>query len=524
MTSKNTSNFLIIQNNNLDNQCLDLLQNKSKSLYKTTTKEEAIEILLSSHIDLVIIDTSFSLDNDFIKLLKKEYSNIEIIVISKEQKPEYIIELLNIGISKFLLSTFSYEEFQTVLNKTIENINIKRQNRQHKKKLDLILDNVVNSLFLIDYDFNIVKSNKAAKENFKCIDDNKQSIFEIISTDNKDFKQILTKDIFTLKEILNVEEKVRTIFNNTLETKINFFLLETENLILISIRNETTLIKYENQIKKYVTTIDKHILSLRLDYDLEIVYASDAFTKYIGMETYDLVGSSLKKYVEDKNAFDKLPFEMNKTQEVTLTFTMIDVNGNIKYLDGTFTKIVLNNSSAGYTLILKDISYKNELEKFVIVDSLTQLHNRRYFEKTKEDYINKVKREDCFVSLCVLCVDSFEEYTLEYGDNKAEDLLKNIAATLKEVLKREIDYLFRIDREQFVLLFKANEIKYVNIMTDRILEEINKFIKNKFSMGQYTVHTSELNSIEELYEDALDLNTKSKNNTKNICISNTREA
>jgi diguanylate cyclase (GGDEF)-like protein len=99
-----------------------------------------------------------------------------------------------------------------------------------------------------------------------------------------------------------------------------------------------------------------------------------------------------------------------------------------------------------------------KLERVSYVDSLTNLHNRRYFNLVYDRELKLAKREKNYITFMMLDIDYFKQFNDTYGHIEGDVALKAVAIVLKETLKRPSDYVFRLGGEEFgVLLTKTDE-------------------------------------------------------------------
>ena len=101
----------------------------------------------------------------------------------------------------------------------------------------------------------------------------------------------------------------------------------------------------------------------------------------------------------------------------------------------------------------KDLKSANsKLESASYTDSLTELHNRRYFNMIFERELKRAKRAGNYLTFMMLDVDHFKKYNDTYGHLEGDNALKAVATTLKEGLKRPGDFVFRLGGEEFGIL------------------------------------------------------------------------
>ncbi|MBU0631158.1 diguanylate cyclase [bacterium] len=99
---------------------------------------------------------------------------------------------------------------------------------------------------------------------------------------------------------------------------------------------------------------------------------------------------------------------------------------------------------------LKEVNKK--LENASYTDSLTNLHNRRYFNMVFDREVKRAKRARSQITFMMLDVDFFKQYNDTYGHIEGDLALKAVAKVLKSVLKRPSDFVFRLGGEEFGVL------------------------------------------------------------------------
>ncbi|MFK5937786.1 MAG: diguanylate cyclase [Sulfurimonas sp.] len=114
---------------------------------------------------------------------------------------------------------------------------------------------------------------------------------------------------------------------------------------------------------------------------------------------------------------------------------------------------------------LKKINKK--LENVSYTDTLTSLHNRRYFNLVYERELKQAKRDKSYITFMMLDIDYFKQYNDTYGHVEGDNALREVSSVLKEILKRPNDYVFRLGGEEFgVLLTKTNESNSARLARD----------------------------------------------------------
>ncbi|MFT7386937.1 MAG: diguanylate cyclase (GGDEF)-like protein [Candidatus Endobugula sp.] len=117
--------------------------------------------------------------------------------------------------------------------------------------------------------------------------------------------------------------------------------------------------------------------------------------------------------------------------------------------------------------------YKNSKYYFqlAIKDTLTGLHNRRYFLQALEEEHHRCSRYNTIYSLCMIDIDHFKRVNDQYGHPIGDKILQEVAQTIKKEV-RTSDQCCRIGGEEFaVLLIGANGGKALSAI-EKLREKI----------------------------------------------------
>ncbi len=92
------------------------------------------------------------------------------------------------------------------------------------------------------------------------------------------------------------------------------------------------------------------------------------------------------------------------------------------------------------------------LRKWVYVDGLTGVHNRRYFDERLDAERARANRIGTELSVVLMDVDFFKRYNDRYGHQAGDECLRRVAAAMKASLKRPSDLVARYGGEEFACL------------------------------------------------------------------------
>ncbi|BEP29871.1 GGDEF domain-containing protein [Helicovermis profundi] len=121
-------------------------------------------------------------------------------------------------------------------------------------------------------------------------------------------------------------------------------------------------------------------------------------------------------------------------------------------------------------ILLKNNKVLEHLSEF---DGLTQIPNRRNFNKTFDlEWAHSI-RESSPLSLIMIDVDDFKLYNDTYGHLAGDDCLKNLSSIFTKTLNREIDQVFRYGGEEFMVILPNTDLKGALKVADKIKNNIS---------------------------------------------------
>jgi diguanylate cyclase (GGDEF)-like protein len=92
------------------------------------------------------------------------------------------------------------------------------------------------------------------------------------------------------------------------------------------------------------------------------------------------------------------------------------------------------------------------LRRWVFIDGLTGVYNRRHFDERLQAEWGRALRLRSPLSLLMIDVDHFKRFNDTHGHQCGDDALRLVAQTLQTHLRRSSDVLFRYGGEEFVCL------------------------------------------------------------------------
>jgi diguanylate cyclase (GGDEF)-like protein/PAS domain S-box-containing protein len=124
---------------------------------------------------------------------------------------------------------------------------------------------------------------------------------------------------------------------------------------------------------------------------------------------------------------------------------------------------------------IKRIRLQNELKEQAIHDSLTGLHNRYYLNLVLDREIKRSKRYKHCIAFLMIDVNRFKEINDRYGHQVGDEILKQVASSLREAV-RETDIVVRYGGDEFLIILLETDGES-EIVKQRIVKNIS--LRNK---------------------------------------------
>ena len=292
------------------------------------------------------------------------------------------------------------------------------------------------------------------------------------------------------------------------------------------------LVESQLQLSEFKTLVDSEVMILRTDPDGNVIQVSMAFAAFAGYEPNDLVGCSFRQILFPealpeiyRDLWGSLASTFGWRDEIESTRK----NGS-RYWAEVSVSPMRDRAGVliGFHAVVHDVSSRKQVELLSITDELTGLNNRRYFNQTFPRELIRARRAKDPVTFAILDVDHFKLYNDTYGHQKGDEVLHAVGKTLKAMLKRPTDFVFRIGGEEFgILLIGMTSEKaesYLNairleLIGLRILHEHNDNIGwVSASFGAVHVHLAEPVKDGEYFRDADVKLYEAKKNGRNRVI------
>src|SRR6266550_4021671 len=126
---------------------------------------------------------------------------------------------------------------------------------------------------------------------------------------------------------------------------------------------------------------------------------------------------------------------------------------------------------------------RTELERLSVTDPLTGLFNRLQMMEVLENEVRRSRRLQHHFSVVMADVDLFKKYNDEHGHPAGDEVLKRVAAIMRDA-SRDVDFVARYGGEEFLIMLPETELEGATEFAERIRK---KLAKEKLPAGHITL-------------------------------------
>jgi diguanylate cyclase (GGDEF)-like protein len=143
-------------------------------------------------------------------------------------------------------------------------------------------------------------------------------------------------------------------------------------------------------------------------------------------------------------------------------------------------------SVIGYqmTATLKHFQRFSSIKDMAIYDTLTNVHNRRYFDERIGAETQKSFLSGTPLSLVMVDIDYFKNVNDTYGHTEGDKVLCKIASLLKNSVRKD-DTVARYGGEEFVLILPGAKLEVTSMIAERIRRLVETTL---FEVGDAQIH------------------------------------
>lgn len=246
--------------------------------------------------------------------------------------------------------------------------------------------------------------------------------------------------------------------------------------------------------------LDNAAIVARTDVQGTITFVNRKFCEISGYSPAELIGANhriLRSGVHDTAFFRTMYRTIASGQVWHGEICNRRKDGGLYWVD---TTIVPHFDAAGklasYTSVRFDISprklvenelraSREQLERVVNVDTLTDLPNRRHFQMYLERQLETAHTPERPLCLALMDIDSFKEINDSFGHDAGDKLLKIVAGRLR-VLSSEKVFIARLGGDEFAIVISdmAQEEAV------RLIHVVQETLRAPFSIDEWQRHST----------------------------------
>ena len=240
---------------------------------------------------------------------------------------------------------------------------------------------------------------------------------------------------------------------------------DSESIILVTLRDTEERKRYEHELRIRNSALDSSLSATTIvTPDWTISYANEALlrTWRLDGQTASLTGRRLDGLWKRDEKTDSLREAMLSDGQWTGEITCRRLDGE-EFPALVMASGVLSDSSDRICMVFSfvDITERRKLESELtalsFVDSLTGLYNRRGLMTMGNELLKSARRDSESVAMLFVDLDCLKTVNDRYGHDEGDEVLRRVAAVIREAL-RERDLACRIGGDEFaVLLRKSSE-------------------------------------------------------------------
>jgi diguanylate cyclase (GGDEF)-like protein len=135
---------------------------------------------------------------------------------------------------------------------------------------------------------------------------------------------------------------------------------------------------------------------------------------------------------------------------------------------------------------LKQFQKFSSIKNMAVYDTLTNVHNRRYFDERIEAETQKSFLSSTPLSLVMVDIDYFKKVNDSFGHTEGDKALCKIATLLKNSVRKD-DMVARYGGEEFVLVLPGAKLEVTSVIAERIRRLVETTL---FEIGDAPIHLS----------------------------------
>ncbi|WP_458119755.1 diguanylate cyclase domain-containing protein [Paenibacillus sp. Z6-24] len=221
---------------------------------------------------------------------------------------------------------------------------------------------------------------------------------------------------------------------------------------LVEQRTRELAVKNE-QLNKYFNIVDKNVIIVNTDLYGNILIASEEFCLLTGYTQEEVAGRPHRFFrPTDHPGRSIVPFVIDREETWNGELIYFRKDQNMLWLNMTVEPALEEDRLLGFMFIGHNITDKKQIERISIMDELTGLYNRRYFNERILYKLENAVLQRSSLTFMLLDIDHYKKYNDRYGHYEGDNVLRRIGDTLQEQTREAQAVAFRLGGEEFAIL------------------------------------------------------------------------
>ena len=281
----------------------------------------------------------------------------------------------------------------------------------------------------------------------------------------------------------------------------------------------------QQKASEYLLSVyDENVIASKTDLKGRITYTSQAFCNISEYSKEELMGKShniVRHPDTPVEVYKELWGAIESGKQWHGEVKNIKKNGGFYWVRVSISpEFDYNGKIIGYSTIRQDITPQKYIEKVSLIDHLTQVYNKRYYDEILEKEVSSASRYGYNISLLMLDIDHFKDVNDNFGHQVGDNILKEFAYLLL-LNTRKSDIISRIGGEEFTIIVSNDTEESACAFARKLRKEIAHYSFG--SVGNVTASIGISSFIEgdtpqTLFKRVDDAMYKAKHNGRNQVI------
>ncbi len=149
-------------------------------------------------------------------------------------------------------------------------------------------------------------------------------------------------------------------------------------------------------------------------------------------------------------------------------------SGDPQRFDATMATDFLEHLAALLAVCLQNATNQERLRRAGLVDKLTAVNNRRFFDQRLQEEVNRAVRQQIPLSCLFVDIDYFKRVNDRYGHQSGDQVLAAVAHRIHSQL-RNMDVLARYGGEEFTALLSNADVQEATEVAERVRRDVEAY-------------------------------------------------